>query len=42
MVGVPAKQIGWVSHAGEILGDDLVCVREGRKYKIEGGKLVEV
>jgi len=34
MVGNPAKQIGWVSHAGEKLGKDLVCPREGRKYRI--------
>jgi serine acetyltransferase len=34
MVGNPAKQIGWVSHAGEKLGTDLVCPREGRKYRI--------
>jgi predicted dehydrogenase/serine acetyltransferase len=34
MVGNPAQAIGWVSHAGERLGDDLVCPREGRKYRI--------
>lgn len=34
MVGNPAKQIGWVSHSGERLGDDLACPREGRKYKL--------
>lgn len=34
MVGNPAKQIGWVSHAGEKLGDDLICSREGRRYQI--------
>ena len=42
MVGVPAKQIGWVSHSGEILKDDLTCPREGRKYKIENSQLVEI
>ena len=43
MAGVPAKRIGWVSHAGERLGDDLVCPREGRKYKVtETGKLEEL
>lgn len=42
MVGNPAKQIGWVSHAGEKLGDDFVCPREGRKYRVdESGHLVE-
>ncbi len=35
MAGVPAKQIGWVSHSGEILGDDLLCPREKRQYKID-------
>src|SRR5262249_39433882 len=25
MLGVPARRAGWVSHAGEILGSDLVC-----------------
>ena len=33
MVGNPAKQIGWVSHAGDKLGKDLTCPREGRKYR---------
>lgn len=32
MVGVPARRIGWVSHDGERLGDDLICPRSGRKY----------
>lgn len=32
MVGNPARQIGWMSHAGEKLGDDLVCPREERRY----------
>ncbi|MAO55546.1 MAG: oxidoreductase [Rhodospirillaceae bacterium] len=43
MAGVPAKRIGWVSHAGERLGDDLICPREGRKYKVsETGNLEEL
>ena len=32
MVGCPARRIGWVSHAGERLGHDLVCSRTGRRY----------
>jgi len=32
VAGVPANRIGWVSHAGERLGPDLVCPRTGRKY----------
>jgi acetyltransferase-like isoleucine patch superfamily enzyme len=43
MVGNPAKQIGWVSHAGEKLGEDLVCPREGKKYQISAdGNLIEI
>jgi len=42
MAGVPAKQIGWVSHAGEKLGDDLTCPREGRKYRIVKDQLEEI
>mgnify|MGYP001972764140 CR=1 FL=1 len=43
MAGVPAKRIGWVSHAGERLGDDLICPREGRMYKVsETGNLEEL
>ena len=42
MVGNPAKQIGWVSHAGERLGDDLTCPREGRKYRITNNELEEI
>ena len=43
MVGNPAKQIGWVSHAGERLGDDLVCPREHKQYHVnEGGVLAVV
>lgn len=32
VVGNPAKQVGWVSHAGEILKEDLICPREKRQY----------
>ena len=42
MVGNPAKQIGWVSHAGEKLGDDLVCSREERRYQIIDKNLKEI
>lgn len=39
VVGNPARQIGWMSHAGEKLGTDFVCPREGRCYQVneEGG-----
>lgn len=33
MVGVPARRIGWVSRAGDLLDDNLVCPRTGEKYK---------
>ena len=43
MVGNPARQIGWVSHAGEKLGDDLICPREGRRYQVSAdSNLVEI
>jgi UDP-2-acetamido-3-amino-2,3-dideoxy-glucuronate N-acetyltransferase len=32
MVGVPARQIGWVSKAGDRLGVDLKCPRTGEQY----------
>lgn len=40
MVGVPARQIGWVSRSGDILGDDLVCPRTQEKYELQGDNLV--
>jgi UDP-2-acetamido-3-amino-2,3-dideoxy-glucuronate N-acetyltransferase len=39
MVGNPARRIGWVSSAGEILKDDLVCPRTGEKYVLAGDGL---
>ncbi|MEQ9560242.1 MAG: Gfo/Idh/MocA family oxidoreductase [Rhodospirillales bacterium] len=41
MAGVPARQIGWVSHAGERLDKDLICPREGRKYRVVDGAHLE-
>jgi len=41
MAGVPARRIGWVGHAGERLGDDLVCPREGRRYRLVGPDRLE-
>lgn len=41
VVGVPARQIGWVSHEGERLTDDLVCPRSGQKYELRDGALVD-
>jgi UDP-2-acetamido-3-amino-2,3-dideoxy-glucuronate N-acetyltransferase len=42
MVGNPAKQIGWVSHTAEKLGNDLVCPREKRCYQVINGYLIEI
>lgn len=36
MAGIPARRIGWVSHAGERLDSDLTCPRSGKEY-IETG-----
>ena len=41
MVGVPARQIGWVSHAGEILKEDMICPLTNRKYQVVEGDLQE-
>ena len=40
MVGNPAKQVGWISHAGKRLGEDLLCSLEGRQYEEREGMLV--
>jgi len=42
VVGAPARQIGWMSHDGERLGDDLTCPRSGRRYQEVGGELHEI
>ena len=42
MVGNPARQLGWVSHAGERLDETMTCPREGRTYAISAeGELIE-
>jgi UDP-2-acetamido-3-amino-2,3-dideoxy-glucuronate N-acetyltransferase len=41
MAGVPARRIGWMSHDGEHLGDDLVCPRSGRRYREVGPDVLE-
>ena len=33
VAGVPARRIGWMSRAGERLGPDLVCPRDGSRYR---------
>ena len=39
MVGNPARQMGWVSRAGDRLGPDLVCPRTGERYVESAGRL---
>ena len=39
MAGVPARRIGWVSRAGEILDITLVCPRTGERYEQHGETL---
>ena len=42
MAGVPARQIGWMGHAGVKLGPDLVCPETGRRYHVtKAGTLEE-
>lgn len=39
MVGVPARRIGWVSRAGEILDETMICPRTGERYELSDGVL---
>jgi UDP-2-acetamido-3-amino-2,3-dideoxy-glucuronate N-acetyltransferase len=42
MVGVPAKQIGWMSKSGARLDDNLVCPIDGTEYiKVSPNKIEE-
>jgi len=41
MTGVPARRVGWASHAGERLGPDLVCPRTGRRYQEKNQEQLE-
>lgn len=41
MVGVPAKQVGWVCECGQRLGEALECSVCGRGYLLEDDSLVE-
>ena len=33
MAGIPAKRVGWVSKAGDILDDSLICSIDGTEYE---------
>ncbi|WP_340111720.1 acyltransferase [Maribellus mangrovi] len=39
VTGVPAQQTGWVSRAGNVLGDDFVCPETGERYSLVDGNL---
>ena len=41
VLGSPARHVGWVSRAGEILGEDLICPRTGMAYMEKNGELFE-
>ncbi|MGD9537696.1 MAG: acyltransferase [Alphaproteobacteria bacterium] len=41
-VGNPAREKGWVSRTGEVLGPDLVCPRTGERYRETEHGLVAV
>jgi UDP-2-acetamido-3-amino-2,3-dideoxy-glucuronate N-acetyltransferase len=41
MIGVPARRTGWVSRAGEILDETLVCPRTGERYRLGGAGMLE-
>jgi len=41
MAGVPARRIGWMSHAGARLGPDLACPETGRRYRETGPNTLE-
>lgn len=41
MAGAPARRIGWVSRTGERLGPDLICPRDGARYREAGPELLE-
>jgi UDP-2-acetamido-3-amino-2,3-dideoxy-glucuronate N-acetyltransferase len=40
MAGVPARRMGWVSHAGEVLRQDMTCAATGDVYEERDGRLV--
>lgn len=42
MAGVPARRIGWVSTAGEILDESLICPRDGSRYREIDGQLERI
>ena len=41
VAGVPARIVGWMSHSGERLPDDLVCPISGRRYRFSAPDILE-
>lgn len=41
MIGNPARRRGWISKAGEKLGPDLICPRDGTRYREIGSDRLE-
>lgn len=39
MLGVPARQAGWVCECGEVLGDNLVCKKCGKRFVVDNDGL---
>jgi UDP-2-acetamido-3-amino-2,3-dideoxy-glucuronate N-acetyltransferase len=43
VAGVPARHVGWVGRSGERLGPDLICPRDGSRYReASPGRLEEL
>lgn len=42
VVGNPARQVGWMSHAGERLDKNLTCPRDGNRYQIISNQLQKI
>ena len=43
MLGAPARRAGWMSRSGERLGKDLICPRDGSRYREDkSNSLVEI
>ena len=42
MLGVPARRAGWACECGELLSEDLICSKCGRKYKEAESGLEEI
>jgi UDP-2-acetamido-3-amino-2,3-dideoxy-glucuronate N-acetyltransferase len=42
MLGVPARSAGWACECGELLPEDLICRKCGRKYEESESGLEEI